>query len=223
MRIILLGPPGSGKGTQGNLIENKFGFPKISAGDILRKAVEEGTSLGMKAKESMDKGELVKDRLIIDLIKQRIHKQDCRNGYTLDGFPRNISQAHSLEKMDAVQNEIVIDIRISDRIAIKRLSSRWICTECHSIYNIDREDLLQNKRCERCGGKLIQRGDDKPEVIEKRLAVYHHETEKLIQYYKNKGIYRAVDGQSSRALVFKRICSIINKSYNKEKELEALT
>jgi adenylate kinase len=223
MKIILLGPPGSGKGTQGNLIENKFGFPKISAGDILRKAVEEGTSLGMKAKESMDKGELVKDRLIIDLIKQRIHKQDCRNGYTLDGFPRNISQARSLEKMDAVQNEIVIDIRISDRIAIKRLSSRWICTECHSIYNIDREDLLKNKRCERCGGKLIQRGDDKPEVIEKRLAIYHNETEKLIQYYKNKGIYRAVDGQSSRALVFKRICSIINKSYNKEKELEALT
>jgi len=223
MRIILLGPPGSGKGTQGNLIENKFGFPKISAGDILRKAVEEETSLGMKAKESMDKGELVKDSLIIDLIKQRIHKQDCRNGYTLDGFPRNISQAHSLEKIDAVQNEVVIDIRISDRTAIERLSSRWICSECHSIYNIDREDLSKNKRCERCGGKLIQRGDDKPEVIKKRLAVYHNETEKLIQYYKNKGIYRAVDGQSSRDIVFKRICSIINKSYNKEKELEALT
>ncbi|MFO7981168.1 MAG: adenylate kinase [Candidatus Aminicenantes bacterium] len=211
MRLILLGPPGSGKGTQGDLIEDKFGFPKVSAGDLLREAVEQGTPLGLKAKKDMNKGDLVKDSIIIDLIKQRIHKQDCKDGYTLDGFPRNISQAESLEKMDSGQNEIAIDIKISDSTAVERISSRYICTDCNNIYNIKKEDFSEEKRCDRCGGKLIQRKDDKPEVIKKRLYVYHKKTEKLIDYYRKKDVYRSVNGESSRDRVFKKIRSIINQ------------
>jgi len=214
MRLILLGPPGSGKGTQGDLIEDRFGFPKVSAGDLLREAVEHGTPLGLKAKKDMNKGELVKDSIIIDLIKQRIHKQDCKNGYTLDGFPRNISQAESLEKMDSDQNEIAIDIKISNSTAVERLSSRYICTDCNNIYNIKKEDFSEEKRCDRCGGKLIQRKDDKPEVIKKRLDVYHKKTEKLIDYYRKKDVYRAVNGETSRKVVFKKISSIINQFNN---------
>lgn len=211
MRLILLGPPGSGKGTQGDFIEDKFGLPKISAGDLLRNAVEQRTPLGLKARKDMNKGKLVKDSIIIDLIKQRIQKNDCENGYTLDGFPRNISQAVSLEKMDSVQKEIAIDIRISDSTAVERLSSRYICAHCNNIYNIKKGSLPEEKRCERCGGRLVQRKDDKPEVIRKRLAVYHKETEKLIDYYKNKDVYQPVNGERPIEVVFKRICSLINK------------
>jgi len=223
MRLILLGPPGSGKGTQGDLIEEKLGFPKISAGDLLREAVKKKTSLGLKAKKSMDKGELVKDTIIIELIENRIHKQDCRKGYTLDGFPRTILQADSLEKMDPSQNEIVIDIKISDRTAMDRLSSRFICSQCNNIYNIKKESLSNQETCQRCGGRLIQREDDKPEVIKKRLDVYHKKTEKLVNYYKKKGVYRGVDGESSKEEVHKRICEIINKSYNESERAKSLT
>jgi adenylate kinase len=214
MRLILLGPPGSGKGTQGDLIEDKYGFPNISAGDLLRDAVEKETPLGLDAKKDMNEGKLVKDSLIIELIKQRIHKQDCKDGYTLDGFPRNISQAESLEKIDSVENEIAIDIKISDSMVLERLSSRYICTDCNNIYNIGREDFSEEARCDRCGGKLVQRKDDRPEVIKKRLDVYHKETEKLIDYYKKKNVYQPVNGEKSRKVVFKRISSLINQFIN---------
>lgn len=223
MRLILLGPPGSGKGTQGDLIQDKFGLPKISSGDLLRNAVKEKTSLGKKAQQSIQKGELVNDRIIIDLIKQRISKKDCRNGYTLDGFPRNIFQACFLEEVDPGKKERVIDIQVSEDTVMKRLSSRYICSECNNIYNIDKDSPLESRKCERCGGKLIQRQDDRPEVIQKRLAVYHQETEKLISYYKKKGVYRAVDGESSVEKVFERISSIINKNYNQSEKVEVLT
>ncbi|MFW6123812.1 MAG: adenylate kinase [Acidobacteriota bacterium] len=212
--MILLGPPGSGKGTQGDLIEDQFGFPKISVGDLLRKAVEQEIPLGLKAKDDMNKGELVKDNIIIALIKKRICQKDCENGYTLDGFPRNISQAESLEEMASIQNEVAIDLRISDRTAVERLSSRYVCADCNNIYNIEKDSLSEKKRCDRCGGKLIQRKDDKPEVIKRRLAVYHKETERLINYYRKKNVYKPVNGESSKDEVFKRICFIINKFDN---------
>jgi len=214
MRLILLGPPGSGKGTQGDLIEDKYGFPNISAGALLRDAVEKELPLGLEAKKDMNEGKLVKDSLIIELIKQRIHKQDCKDGYTLDGFPRNISQAESLEKIDSVENEIAIDIKISDSMVLKRLSSRYICTDCNNIYNIDREGFSEKTRCDRCGGKLVQRKDDRPEVIKKRLDVYHKETEKLIDYYKKINVYQPVNGEKSRKVVFKRVSFIINQFIN---------
>jgi len=215
MRLILLGPPGSGKGTQGDLIEDKFGFPKISAGDLLRSAVKQGTPSGLKAKKSIDKGELVEDRIILEIIKDRIGKDDCRNGYTLDGFPRNVSQAELLEKV-----ETAIDIRTDDETVVRRLSSRYICSECNNIYNIKNEDLIDEKKCGRCGGKLVQREDDRPEVIKKRLSVYHNETEKLVHYYKKKGIYKAVNGEGRIEEVFQRICSLINKIYMQSQECE---
>jgi len=223
MRIILLGPPGSGKGTQGDFIENRLGFPKISAGDLLREAVEKKTSLGLKAKESMDKGELVRDSLIVDLIRQRVRKPDCKDGYTLDGFPRNISQAEFLESMDPVQHEVVIDIKIEDSTAVERLSSRYICNHCNNIYNIKKEDFSEEKKCDRCGGKLIQRHDDKPEVIRKRLSVYHEKTEKLVDYYKKRNVYKEVNGESSREEVFRDISSIINKFFNESHHSEDRT
>ncbi len=220
MRLILLGPPGSGKGTQGDLIEDKFGFPKISAGDLLRSAVKQGTPSGLKAKKSIDKGELVEDRIILEIIKDRIGKDDCRNGYTLDGFPRNVSQAELLEKVDPEKEETAIDIRTDDETVVRRLSSRYICSECNNIYNIKNEDLIDEKKCGRCGGKLVQREDDRPEVIKKRLSVYHNETEKLVHYYKKKGIYKAVNGEGRIEEVFQRICSLINKIYMQSQECE---
>lgn len=221
MRLILLGPPGSGKGTQGDLIEGKFGFPKISAGDLLRSAVKQGTPSGLKAKRSIDRGVLVDDSIILEMIKKRIEEDDCRNGYTLDGFPRNVTQAELLEKADPELEETVIDIRIDDKTVVKRLSSRYICSECNNIYNIREADPADEKKCGRCGGKLVQREDDRPEVIKKRLAVYHNETEKLVRYYKKKGIYKAVNGEGRINEVFQRICSLINEIYRQGQECEA--
>ncbi|MBD3414593.1 MAG: adenylate kinase [Candidatus Aminicenantes bacterium] len=224
MRLILLGAPGSGKGTQGDLIEKKFGFPKISAGDLLRKAVNDMTSIGKKAQHGMQKGELVKDHLIIELIKQRIQKNDCKDGYILDGFPRNLSQAYSLEKIDPGQKELAVDIQIHKRTVMKRLSSRYICSKCNHIYNINKEIRPSaEKKCEQCGGKLIQRKDDKPEVIKNRLAVYHQKTEPVINYYKKKGVYKAVNGESIPQVVFEQICSIINESNMEDNEVEAVS
>ncbi len=220
MRLILLGPPGSGKGTQGDLIEDKFGFPKISAGDLLRSAVKQGTPSGLKAKKSIDKGELVEDYIILEMIKDRIGKDDCRNGYTLDGFPRNVSQAELLEEIGPEKEETAIDIRIDDETVVRRLSSRYICSECNNIYNIKNAAPTDEKKCGRCGGKLVQREDDSPEVIKKRLSVYHNETEKLVRYYNKKGIYKAVDGEGRIEEVFQRICSLINKIYMQSKECE---
>lgn len=220
MRLILLGPPGSGKGTQGDLIEDKFGFPKISAGDLLRSAVKQGTASGLKAKKSIDKGELVEDYIILEMIKDRIGKDDCRNGYTLDGFPRNVSQAELLEEIGPEKEETAIDIRIDDETVVRRLSSRYICSECNNIYNIKNAAPTDEKKCGRCGGKLVQREDDSPEVIKKRLSVYHNETEKLVRYYNKKGIYKAVDGEGRIEEVFQRICSLINKIYMQSKECE---
>jgi len=221
MRLILLGPPGSGKGTQGDLIEEKFGFPKISAGDLLRSAVKQGTPSGLKAKKSIDKGELVEDNIILEMIKKRIGKDDCRNGYTLDGFPRNVSQAELLEQVHSEQEETVIDIKVDDSTVVKRLSSRFICTECNNIYNIKKAGIKDEKKCARCGGKLVQREDDRPQVIKKRLAVYHNETEKLVHYYEKRGIYKAVNGEGRIDEVFQRICSLINKIYMQSQECEA--
>ncbi|MFC2169677.1 adenylate kinase [Acidobacteriota bacterium] len=213
IRIILLGPPGSGKGTQADFLEKKYGFPKISTGDLLRQAVQKKTSLGQKAKVFMDRGDLVSDDIVNDMIKERASQADCRNGYILDGFPRNINQALQLEKIDGVYGEIALDIRLSNQTLIKRLSARRVCSNstCGATYNLLARYPKSEGLCDACGGKLIQRPDDKPEVIQERLRVYNLQTEPLVDYYKKKRIYHSVDGEGEIETVFKEICAILNR------------
>lgn len=211
MRIILLGPPGSGKGTQGDLIERKYGFPKISTGDLLREAVRQGTRLGKKAEVFMNQGQLVRDDIVVAMIKERINEANCDTGYVLDGFPRNIAQAQALEEIDRNSPEIVIDIRLDEEDLIARLQARRVCCRCQDIYNLQVRKPKRDGLCDDCGGSLIQREDDKPEVIKERLRVYHEKTEKLIDYYSRKNVHNTVDGQGGIEAVFERICAILDR------------
>jgi adenylate kinase len=209
MRFILLGAPGSGKGTQGDMITKKYGFPRISTGDLLREEVAAGTALGDVAKAAIDRGELVKDELVLEMVDRRIHQDDCRNGYVLDGFPRNIPQAQKLEALDRTK-EMVIEIFLEDTVVIQRLSSRRICSSCGMIYNLLVKLPEQTGVCDACGGTLIQRDDDKPEVIEERLKVYHGLTEPLADYYRAKGVFQRIKGDDAIQSVFEGICRILD-------------
>lgn len=211
MRIVLLGPPGSGKGTQGDMITKKYGFPRISTGDLLRDAVAAGTPLGDIAKRSMDRGELVKDELVLEMVDNRIQQNDCRDGYVLDGFPRNIPQARKLEVLDRAR-EVVIEIFLGDDIVIKRLSSRRICSRCGAIYNLLVKVPVQTGICDACGGTLIQRDDDKAEVINERLNVYHRQTEPVVDYYRAKGVFHRVQGNDTVQSVFDSICRVLDSA-----------
>lgn len=221
MRIILLGPPGCGKGTQGELIERKYGFPKISAGDILRQAVKEGNFLGKKAETFMNQGKLVSDDIVIKMIEERIKKADCRIGYVLDGFPRNIIQAKALDKFGDSSPEIVIDIQMDERALVNRLTARRVCSRCGAIYNLLVRKPRQKEICDVCGGPLVRRQDDDPEVIKERLGVYHLQTEKLIGYYLRKKVYDKVNGQGEINTVFRRICALLDRKVAKFGESEA--
>jgi len=215
MRIVLLGAPGSGKGTQGDLMMKKYGFPKISTGDLFREAVAAKTPLGLEAKAAMDRGELVKDALVIGLVDERIRRQDCRNGYILDGFPRNLSQAEKLEEIDG-RREMAIDIVLDDESVIERLSSRRICSECGAIYNTLLMPPRHDDVCDRCGGPLIQRDDDRREVIEDRLKVYHEQTKPLADYYRKRGVYKRVNGEGPISSIFEDICRILDSALGQE-------
>ncbi|MFB0565165.1 MAG: adenylate kinase [Candidatus Aminicenantaceae bacterium] len=221
MRIILIGPPGSGKGTQGKLIQKRYSFPKISTGDLLRQEVAERTSLGKKAEAQMRKGGLVDDEIVVELVKERIVKDDCRQGYVLDGFPRNILQAQKLEEMDRNRPGIVIEIHLPEEVIIERLLARRICSECGAIYNLFGTKPQEEGICSNCGGKLILREDDKPDVIRERMKVYYRQTEPLINYFKQKRMYRRVDGTGEIQAVFCVICSVIEEDMAKLKEAQA--
>ena len=210
MRIILLGAPGSGKGTQGDLISGKYGFPKISSGDLLRQAVSDSTSLGKEAEAVMKRGELVSDDVVIAMITDRIKKEDCQQGYILDGFPRTISQAISLERMSPDGDEIVFDIHLDDKVVIDRISARRICSGCNHIFNLPPKAGDQREICENCGGTLVQRADDKPEIIKDRLKVYHEQRETLVVYYKEKNVYFCIEGDADREDIFKNICFLLD-------------
>ncbi len=210
LRVILLGAPGSGKGTQGELISKKYGIPKISTGDILREAVKNRTPLGLKAKEKMDKGELVDDEIIIGIVKERISKNDCKKGYILDGFPRNLNQAKSLDGMDGGVKETVLFIKVPKTEIVKRLSSRLVCRECGAVYNLISSPPRVSGVCDRCGGKLMRRDDDKPEVVEERFRVYMENTKPVVEYYRKKGTLFEVDGTGEIEKIFKDICDIID-------------
>jgi adenylate kinase len=209
MRTILLGAPGSGKGTQGDLIAKRFGFPRISTGDLLRLAVQQRTALGKAAEALMKQGFLVSDEIVEGLVRERISSPDCRSGYILDGFPRNLAQAHALEKMDGKRPEVVIGIEVPTPILVKRLSRRWVCPECQAVYNMNVQAPKDKGRCDACRSDLIQRDDDKPEVIRERIKVYQDQTEKLIRYYQKKSVYRPVNGEGTVKTIFQRIAGVL--------------
>ncbi len=220
MRIILLGPPGSGKGTQGNLIEKKYGLPKISTGDLLRSEVREGTQLGKEAETRMNRGELVDDDIVVGMIKNRICKPEYQRGYIMDGFPRNIVQAQRLEEIDPERREIAIEIFLSDQAVLDRLSSRRTCPGCEMIYNLKNKPPKKELICDACEKRLVLRDDDKPEVIKDRMRVYHEQTEILIDYYSRKKVYFKIEGDGTIETVFDKISSLLDRELARSQELE---
>ncbi len=214
MKIIMLGAPGAGKGTQAKKIASKYGIPHISTGDIFRANIKNGTELGKKAKVFMDQGLLVPDELVVDLIMDRFQEADCQNGYVLDGFPRTIPQAKALDDALAKNNdamEYAIDVDVPDENIINRMSGRRACVGCGGTYHLVTIPPKTEGICDTCGGELILREDDKPETVQNRLKVYHDQTQPLIDYYQGKGILKTVDGTKSPEAVLEDIISIIEK------------
>ena len=212
MKIIMLGAPGAGKGTQAKKIADKYQVPHISTGDIFRANIKNGTELGMKAKTYMDQGLLVPDELVVDLVVDRLGQEDCVNGCVLDGFPRTIPQAESLDAALAAKGEAIdyaIDVDVPDENIINRMSGRRACVACGATYHIVHIPTKVEGICDRCGEKLILRDDDKPETVKKRLDVYHAQTQPLIDYYTSKNVLKSVDGTQDMEDVFPAIVDIL--------------
>ena len=214
MKIIMLGAPGAGKGTQAKKIAEKYSIPHISTGDIFRANIKNNTELGKKAKTYMDKGELVPDELVVDLIMDRFKDADCANGYVLDGFPRTIPQAEVLDKaLTELGDKIdyAINVDVPDENIIKRMSGRRACVTCGATYHIVHIPPKKEGVCDTCGSELILRDDDKPETVKNRLDVYHKQTQPLIDFYTEKGVLRSVDGTVDMKDVFAAIVAILEK------------
>jgi adenylate kinase len=214
MKIIMLGAPGAGKGTQAIKIAAKYSIPHISTGDIFRANIKNGTELGQKAKTYMDQGLLVPDELVVDLVVDRVNQDDCTSGYVLDGFPRTIPQAEALDKaLSGLEQNIdyAINVEVPDENIIRRMSGRRACVDCGATYHMVYAPTKTPDICDHCGGSLILREDDKPETVEKRLGVYHDQTQPLIDYYTSAGILREVDGTVDIEDVFSEIVSILEK------------
>ncbi|MEM0214442.1 MAG: adenylate kinase [Archaeoglobaceae archaeon] len=214
MKIILLGAPGAGKGTQAKFLAEKYGIPQISTGDMLREAVEKSTELGKKAKEYMNQGKLVPDEIVVGIVKERLKQKDCERGFILDGFPRTIAQAEALDAMMVELGkkiDAVININVSEDEIVKRIVNRRICRKCGAIYHLIYDPPKKNGVCDKCGGELYQRDDDKEEVVRERFKVYRKNTEPLIEYYKRKGILFDVDGTKDIEKVKAEILSILEK------------
>ena len=212
MKIIMLGAPGAGKGTQAKMIAEKYSIPHISTGDIFRANIKNGTELGKKAKSYMDKGQLVPDELTLDLIMDRFKQDDCKNGYVLDGFPRTIPQAEALDtalKAKGEKVDFAIDVDVPDENIVKRMGGRRACVGCGATYHVVYSPTKVEGVCDKCGEELIVRDDDKPETVKKRLSVYHDQTQPLIDYYKNEGILAEVDGTKDMEEVFQDIVNIL--------------
>lgn len=212
MKIVMLGAPGAGKGTQAKRIAAKYEIPHVSTGDILRANVKGETELGKKAKEFMDQGLLVPDELVIDMLMDRIAQPDCTKGYILDGFPRTIPQAESLEAALERQGDkldYAIDVDVPDENIVKRMGGRRACLGCGATYHVEFNPTKKEGICDSCGEKLILRDDDKPETVQKRLDVYHEQTQPLIDFYKKTGILKTVDGTMEMDRVFEAIVQIL--------------
>lgn len=198
MRIILLAAPGAGKGTQAERLSEHFGIPTISTGAMLRHNIQEGTELGKLAAQYIDSGKLIPDDVMIAVMKDRLAKEDCKNGFILDGFPRTLAQAEALDASD-IDIDVVLNIEVADEIIVKRLGGRLECKGCGLTYHKEFNKPEQEGVCDKCGDVLVTREDDKPETIKNRLGVYHSQTEPLLTYYQNKGILRVAEGQDGIA------------------------
>ena len=214
MKIIMLGAPGAGKGTQAKKIAAKYDIPHISTGDIFRANIKNGTELGNKAKTYMDQGLLVPDELVVDLVVDRVQQDDCKNGYVLDGFPRTIPQAEALDKALAEFGDKIdyaIDVNVPDENIVKRMGGRRACVGCGATYHLVYAPTKTEGICDVCGKELILRDDDKPETVQKRLNVYHEQTQPLIDYYSKKGVLAEVDGTQAMDDVFNAIVNVLGK------------
>ena len=215
MKIIMLGAPGAGKGTQAKMIADKYQIPHISTGDIFRANIKNGTELGKEAKKYMDAGQLVPDELTVKLLLDRVANEDCKNGYVLDGFPRTIPQDEVLENALTKLGEKVdyaIDVDVPDENIIRRMSGRRACVACGATYHIVYNPTKEEGICDRCGAALILRDDDKPETVIKRLDVYHAQTQPLIDFYSSRNVLRSVDGTQDLMKVFEDIVAILDAS-----------
>lgn len=212
MRLVLLGAPGAGKGTQAKKLIEKYSIPQISTGDILRQAVADGTPLGKEAKSYMDKGELVPDKVVLGLVEERIRKDDCKKGYILDGFPRNTAQAEVLDNiLDSLKMPLTaaLSVDVPKDDLMKRLTGRRTCRGCGQMYNIYFSPAKKESVCDKCAGQLYQRDDDKEETIRRRLDVYDKQTAPLIDYYSKKKILKSVGGTGSIDEIFAKVCASV--------------
>ena len=212
MKIVMLGAPGAGKGTQAKRIAAEYGIPHISTGDIFRANIKAGTELGKKAKAFMDQGALVPDEVTIGMLMDRIHEADCEKGYVLDGFPRTIPHAESLTKALAAEGnkiDAAVDIDVPDENIVNRMGGRRACLSCGATYHIVFNAPKKEGVCDTCGSALVLRDDDKPETVQKRLAVYHEQTQPLIDYYRAEGVLKSVDGTQAMDKVFEDIKAVL--------------
>ncbi len=214
MKIVMLGAPGAGKGTQAQMIADKYHIPHVSTGDIFRANIKNGTELGMEAKKYMDQGLLVPDELTVKILLDRVAQEDCKDGYLLDGFPRTIPQAEVLDKALAELGDAIdcaVNVDVPDENIVKRMSGRRACLSCGSTYHIEHIPPKKEGVCDKCGNELVLRDDDKPETVLNRLEVYHKQTQPLIQFYEEKGVLKTVDGTKPMKEVFDSIVEILEK------------
>jgi len=208
MKLVLLGPPGAGKGTQAGKLAEKFNIPAISTGHIIRKAIADKTPTGKEAKTFISRGELVPDNMVVEIVKERLKEKDCANGYILDGFPRTVSQAEIMEQLP-IPIDLVVEIHVDDDIIVKRLSGRRECKTCGTTYHIHDNPPQKDGVCDKCNGPLIRRDDDVPDIIRKRIRVYNEQTEPLKAFYKAKGLLVSVIGQEKVSDTKKAVIDVI--------------
>ena len=214
LRVIFLGPPGVGKGTQADFVASRYQVPKVSTGDLLREGVAKETSLGMQAKGYMDRGELVPDQVVIGLVKEKIAASECSTGFLLDGFPRTVAQADTLSELLETTGQAldhVIYFVLSREEIVRRLSGRRNCPQCQAVFHVESIPPKQSGVCDYCGAPLIQRNDDRPETVQSRLTVYEEQTSPLIDYYKKKGLLSEIDGSGSVQQVQDRLVALLSK------------
>lgn len=212
MKVIMLGAPGAGKGTQAKRLAARYGIPHISTGDIFRANIKNETPLGIKAKEYIDQGLLVPDELVVDIVADRIQEADCSEGFILDGFPRTIPQAEALDSALEAMNTAVdyaINVDVADEVIVTRMGGRRSCLKCGGTYHLKYIPTKVEGICDNCGAELVLRDDDKPETVLKRLGVYHEQTQPLIDYFKGKGVLVSVDGTKEIEVIFEEICDIV--------------
>ncbi len=216
MRLIFLGAPGVGKGTQAQRLAAQEGIPQVSTGEILRDSVKQGTPLGRQAKEYMDVGKLVPDEVVIGIVRDKVAATECARGYILDGFPRTVAQAEALDRMLLERSgggiEHVVSFDVPNAEIVRRLSGRRSCPACQTVYHVEHDPPKRAGLCNKCGGALIQRADDKPETVEARLRVYDQQTSPLVDYYQKRGLLRRVDATTSIDQVYERLLAVVGRS-----------